>query len=74
LDLASFIHHSFPISIAFSGSDGTDGRCEDNPFHGIGFQTRLEKVYGSFDSRVNYVFLNIKLCKFNSKNIYLLPF
>jgi len=67
LNLARFIHHKFQVSIAISGSDGTNGRCEDNPFHRIGFQTRLEKVYGSFDSRANYVFLHKRLCQFNTK-------
>jgi len=70
LYLARFINNRFPFSIVIFSSNSTYGRCENNPFHRIGFQAGFEKVYGSFDCRVNYISLNKVLCKFNTEMKY----
>ena len=66
LDLARFINNRFPPPIVVFGSNGTYGRCENNPLHRIWFQAGIEKVQGPFDCRVNYICLNKGLCKFNT--------
>lgn len=62
--LASFINYLSPFTSSVFSSKSTNGGCEDNSFHSIGFGARCEKVQRSFNRRVDNITLNIIFFKF----------